>query len=188
MTQRGPLTIAEWLRVLRHPTVILIWVAELVALYLDFDDPGHTAAAVLHVASKMSEWIKPVAYLADQTSFCENAKVYLSLVFITYPLLCPLIAVRAIRQEKDYLLARWQNNRKAAYVAIVALPLLSAGILAGALLSNIDPSFCKGCTTESRLGMFVLYGVLLPAASAYALGATGLLLSNIRTILATKHH
>lgn len=182
MSEVGSLTLAGWVRVLGHPVFILTWLLELTALYVDFNDPGRSVAAMLRTVSNLSDWMEPIAYLAGGTSFPENAKVFLFVVFVTYPLLCPWIAVRAIRQEKDYLLARWRNDRRSAYIAIVALPLLLAGMLAGAILSNTDPGFCSGCSTDSRFGMFLLYGVLLPSASAFSLGATLLILSNIRKI------
>lgn len=186
MSEVRSLTLAGWLRVLGHPAVILTWLLELAALYVDLNDPGRSVAAMFRTVSNLSEWMEPIAHLAGGTSFSENAKVFLFVVFVTYPLLGPLIAVRAIGQDKDYLIARWRNDRRSAYIAIVALPLLLTGLLAGAILSNSDPGFCSGCSTDSRFGMFLLYGVLLPSASAYLLGATLLMSCNIRKIFANQ--
>ena len=50
------------------------------------------------------------------------------------------------------------------------LPVTFLISIMGALIPA-DPSFCNGCTTHSRVGLFVIYGVGVPGLFAFLIAA-----------------
>ena len=82
-----------------------------------------------------------------------------------------LVLPRFINVELETWQKRWmlKSIEWQFFMAIFLVILLVFGALGLAIPG--DPSFCHGCTTQSKLGLFVIYGFGVPTTFALLLGA-----------------
>jgi hypothetical protein len=95
----------------------------------------------------------------------SNPKVMIDF-FCAYPIaifiLVMSITPRLIYAEEKYWVARWIVKSAAWRVGMIGgLAIIAVGAAFGMSIPG-DPSFCNGCTTNSVLGLFAIYGIGLP--------------------------
>jgi hypothetical protein len=110
----------------------------------------------------------PLAFAARSKFPVETASFFRIWVFLM-PIMILLLAPRIARAEKKGWYSRWK--KKSLYwqfFMIVGLVFVFVGSAMGILIPG-DPSFCKGCTTDAKTGLFFIYGFGAPVGFALLL-------------------
>jgi hypothetical protein len=103
---------------------------------------------------------------AEQSVYANRIYLFFAITLIGIPILVPVLAARISRTEKKNWFALWNTKSKLWMVVMLFVtPLLPLITVMGLLIPG-DPSFCRGCTTDSLLGLFFIYGVCAPIGVA----------------------
>jgi hypothetical protein len=108
---------------------------------------------------------------AEKSLFPQQTKLFFLVWMLLAPVMVLVLAPRIAKAERNGWHKRW-NPKSLQWqlsIAFMLVLILIAGVIG--LLIPGDPGFCKGCTTHSRFGLFVIYGFGAPTAIALLLAA-----------------
>lgn len=103
---------------------------------------------------------------AEQSVHANRIYLFFAIALVGTPALVPVLAARISRAEKKNWFALWETKNTLWMVGMLLVAPLLPFITVMGLLIPGDPSFCRGCTTDSLLGMFLIYGVCAPIGIA----------------------
>jgi len=154
-----------------HPIVVFC----LAILALCFTEIGLKIANVVQIEPFIlfadATIFKIISAFAERSTFPNQTKFFLGFWILVAPIMTFILIPRIAHAERKSWYMRWElKTLQWQVLMVIALSLVLIAGVVGALLPG-DPAFCKGCTTHSRMGLFIIYGFGMPSAIALLLAA-----------------
>lgn len=158
-------SIFRTLYILSHPAILLYLLLQACVLTAAGDSlfGFDFVQSYLRIIDHATDF--PRSYAA-RSIHAERIYLFFSVAIIGIPAILPVLIARISRVEKNIWVALWETkSTQWIFGMLFVVPLLPLITVMGLLIPG-DPSFCRGCTTDSLFGLYFIYGVCAPIGLA----------------------
>ena len=106
--------------------------------------------------------VPPISTYVAVSSFPQVTALFLSSLLCLLPFQVYGLSRRIYAREQDAWQAHWKVNPKMQRWGGLIIALLLVFCLVGFVFVGRDPSFCRGCTSDSRIGLLMVSGFAAP--------------------------